>query len=256
MAEEITLSIIIPNYNSGKLLEESLESIYNEDVSFSFEVLVMDNCSSDLPNKILEKFPFQNLYFYSEPDSGIYNAMNKGIKKVRGEWIYFLGAGDSFNFNEIKKIDFEYFLSQNVKLIYGNVFMVSKKIIYDGVFSLGKLLKKNICHQSILFNKVLFKKFGSFNEKFEIAADYDLNLKIFFDGKIKKSFVDLVFANYSGNGVSDRRRDHKFSNLKNNLILTYFIKNYNFELFVNVINYFLWLLKRKIYFEISNFPKN
>ncbi|OOG71458.1 glycosyltransferase, partial [Algoriphagus sp. A40] len=188
------LSIIIPNFNSGHLLEDSLESIFKETVSFSFEVLIVDNCSSDHPENIVEKYPYINLFFLSEPDFGIYDAMNKGVSLAKGDWLIFLGSGDELIIESIECI-----FSQSLrdfKFLYGNTLLRKNNHLYDGVFSKPKLLKKNISHQAILYHNSLFVSFGFFPLKYSIWADYYFNLFVFFKDKQVIRYFDLAISIY------------------------------------------------------------
>jgi glycosyltransferase involved in cell wall biosynthesis len=242
----IELSIIIPNFNSGQLLEESLESIFGKSVSFPFEVLIMDNCSSDHPERIVEKFPYKNLYFYSEPDLGVYDAMNKGIRKANGKWLFFLGAGDKIFIDNINRI----FLNDlKLKMVYGDVFLTQKNITYDGEFDLFKLMRKNISHQSIFYNSVLFEELGFFDLRFKIAADYVFNLLVFSKKRNEIKYFPYMISEFIGSGISDQLRDDYFQNNKIFIINKIFILNFNLD-----INGFFSLIKYDFYY-LRNFIK-
>src|SRR5215218_2671624 len=89
----IFLSIIIPTYNAGNNLARALESVLQQTFS-SFEVLIMDGLSTDNTSAIVESFHDERIQLFREGDRGIYDAMNKGIAKARGAWLYFLGSDD------------------------------------------------------------------------------------------------------------------------------------------------------------------
>ncbi len=243
-SERISLSIIIPNFNSGILLEQSLESIYKDNVSILFEVLIMDNCSSDYPKKIIEKFQFNNLYFFSEPDAGIYDAMNKGITIAKGDWLIFLGSGDELVIESLY-----YVFSQELgdfMFLYGNTLLARYNQIYDGIFSKSKLLKKNISHQAILYHKSLFMSFGLFQLKYTIWADYYFNLFVFFKNKQIIRYFDVVISIYRGGGISDLKEDWQFSRDKNKIFLKILFQNISIENINIFLFYYLRILKKSV----------
>src|SRR5215216_6167566 len=99
MQEQLPLlSIIIPTYNSEKTLSCCLQSVLNQTFK-DFEILIIDGLSSDNTINVIKGYNNSKIRVYSEKDKGIYDAMNKGIEKSAGEWLYFLGSDDQF-FNE------------------------------------------------------------------------------------------------------------------------------------------------------------
>jgi hypothetical protein len=87
--------------------------------------------------------------------------------------------------------------------------------VYDGHFTKEKIFKQNICHQAILFNRKVFRKVGAFNQKYRSHADWDHNLRWFLSSKIKKKYIDLIFANYADGGFSSRSAEPFFNQVKN-----------------------------------------
>lgn len=246
--ELITLSVIIPNYNSGKLLEESLESIFfSENVTFTFEVLIMDNCSSDLPEEIIKKFPFENLLFFPEADSGIYYAMNKGIEKAKGDWVYFLGAGDLLFLHNLSEENFQ----SNLDFIYGLAYDKSKSLMAGYEMSLFDLLRGGICHQSIFYRSHLFEKFGKYSLDFPILSDYHFNLNIFFQKEINRKFFPILIAEYKGGGISSRVKDKKFNSKKLTIVFNFLLQNFRLYSLRETLRYFLFYFRNKIIFEIN-----
>lgn len=243
--KEITLSIIIPNYNSGDLLELTLGSIFSVESSFSFEVLIMDNISSDNPSQYVDNYPKENLNFFSETDLGIYDAMNKGVKRAKGNWLIFLGSGDELIIESL-----EYIFSQglgNFKLLYGNTLLCRFNLLYDGNFSKHKLLKKNISHQAILYHRSLFDTFGFFCLKYTTWADYYFNLFVFFKDKKVIRYFDVVISKYRGGGISDIKEDFLFNSDKNKIFLKLLFYNMSFENLSIFSIYYLRRLKNSFF---------
>lgn len=232
---DISLSFIIPNLNSGGLLKQTIISIISKQFECNYEVIVVDGLSSDGSIDFIEDLKYINIVTNKEKDINVYDAMNKGINLSRGEWLIFIGAGDTIT-DLLPKINLE--LYRQFKLIYGNVFWVSKNLIYDGPFTLRKLFYKNICQQAIIYNRICFDNATFFNLKYFINADYEFNLNLFIDYFKDVSFVNILMCNYNGNGISHYNSD-LFSKFKNNHILKklYFSKSYN-----NKVLFFQYIL--------------
>lgn len=203
------LSIIIPTFNAERTLSKCLQSIDKEiSESFKFEVIIIDGGSSDSTIKIAKNYITKlPLKIYSERDNGVYDAMNKAIRRARGQWIYFIGADDTLLpdfINALKLLD------QSIDLLYGNVYFKNSNRKYDGEFSLSKLAEKNICHQAIFYRREVLLQFGGFNLKYPILADYELNLRLFANNKVSVKYIDLTIAEFSESGLSSKSTDLQF----------------------------------------------
>lgn len=232
----LTLSIIIPNYNSGRLLDYTLASIFSKESSFSFEVLIIDNLSTDNPIQYLSNYSKEAISFYSEADLGIYDAMNKGVALSKGEWLFFIGSGDTIHLESIEcairdKTDFR-------GIVYGNVYNSKSNTIIKGDFDLFRLLKVNLCHQAILFSRDVFLKLGFFSLKYPILSDYHFNLKVFFNYRFNRKYEDLVFCDYLGGGISELKKDIVFNKNKNRIIINLLFSNFSFRVFIPVLKYY------------------
>ncbi len=206
------LSIIIPTYNSGSAINKSMESICNQSFT-DYEVIIVDGVSSDetvhVAQSYLEKHA--EIKIFSEPDQGVYDAMNKGIKISKGEWLYFLGSDDKlFESNVLDKISAE-LKTTDAEVVYGNVFSTRFSGIYAGELKKEDLIRKNICHQSIFFKRSVFKKTGLFDLKYKAHADWDHNFKWFLSDSIKHKYVELTIADYADGGFSSRTGDPIFA---------------------------------------------
>ncbi len=205
------VTIITPTYNVEKHIAQCILSVGSQKYK-NFEHLILDNKSSDGTRSIVEKYQkkFSNLKFYSKKDRGIYNAMNQGIKYAKGEWLYFLGADDSFFDNSVLQKLFGNREHERFDFIYGDVEWGETGKMYDGRFTEAKLFDKNICHQAIFIRKSLLLKFDGFDESFKILADWMINFRCFADDDIRKKYVSIPIAKYSLNGLSSTANDQKF----------------------------------------------
>lgn len=204
------LTIIIPTFNSDRILIQALESILVQTFD-DYEVLIIDGKSTDQTLEIIKRFTEKDkrIRWLSEPDKGIYDAMNKGIQIAKGEWLYFLGSDDVL-YDRLVLNDISKELKRNVDIVYGNVLFKRSQKIYDGIFNAIKLMEKNICHQALIFNKRVFVKQGLYDLKYKLLADYDHNIRWFNDNSIKRKYVNRVIAIYDEGGTSFSVNDEDF----------------------------------------------
>lgn len=208
--------------------------------SNDYEVLIIDGGSKDDTIDIVKgvQATCKLVRYISESDKGIYDAMNKGVDLALGDWLYFLGSDDQlYDSNVLKDISGLVNTGQ-YNILYGDVQIVGDTSWakdgekYDGEFDLKKMLKRNICHQSIFYRREFIKKnIGYYNIAYKLCADWDFNLRC----RSKTDFLYLpkVVARFNGGGEStDKHEDENFSRdfLKN--ILSYF----NITVFDPLIN--------------------
>lgn len=201
------ISVITVVYNGAKYLEETILSILNQSYP-NIEYIIIDGGSTDGTLDIIKKYENYIDYWISEPDNGIYDAMNKGIKHVTGKWILFIGSDDTLFSNETIKHVSKYLNSSNT-IYYGDVLMKPVNKRYCGEINKRSILKKNICHQSIFYPIFVLKKYA-YNTKYCIYGDYDLNLKCYADKSIRFHYIPIIIANFNINGISNSKKDDEF----------------------------------------------
>lgn len=208
MVTKIRISIIIPTFNSAKVLRRAVDSIVNQTFT-DWEVLIMDGVSTDDTLKIAQSYNDSRIRIYSEPDKGIYDAMNKGIKKAKGEWLYFLGSDDWLITPETLRSVFSMDID-SYDVVYGDVESVQLVPEHSGEWSLSTI-EYNRCHQCIFYRKQVFRKLGLYNLDYPVLADFDLNLKWFFSKRIKNKYIPITVAHYSEGGFSYDQSDIAFN---------------------------------------------
>ncbi|MFB9054523.1 glycosyltransferase family 2 protein [Formosa undariae] len=207
------VSIITATYNSEKTIEDCLKSVLNQDYD-SIEYIIIDGASTDDTLNIIEKFKqkHDNVISISEPDKGIYDALNKGIEKATGDVVGFLHSDDFFASNETISHIVEAFGTTKVDGVYGDLHYInstnSDKIVRNWKskpFS-DKLLKQGWmpAHPTLFLKKKVYNTHGLFNIKFKIAADYDLMLRIFKDKKLHFNYLPEVITKMRVGGASNR----------------------------------------------------
>lgn len=205
------LTVIIPTYNSEKTLANCLDSLLRQTFQ-DFKVQIIDGVSTDSTLDIIKTYQskFSQYSWVSEPDKGIYDAMNKGVKRVAKGYLYFMGSDDSLYKDTVFEnlISSPYYGIQDV--IYGQVFSEKDQDFYDGPFTYLKLYNKNICHQAIFLKKEVFDTIGLYDLKYKLLADWDHNIRWFYSKKISHIYIDLVVAHYAYGGLSYQSRDEAF----------------------------------------------
>lgn len=225
------LSIVIPTYNSSKVIKRALDSIVNQTMQ-DFEVLVMDGASTDNTGEIVASYNDDRIKFYSEPDKGIYDAMNKGIAKAQGEWLYFIGSDDWLLDNNVLQSVFSLNIDQ-YDVVYGDVESdLSEKNRGKWTFY---TLEYNRCHQAIFYRKNIFDKIGDYTLKYKIGADHDLNLKWFLNPEIKNVFINQKIAHFSTGGFSKEQGDDGFFDDFYSNILHYHFRKLPIGVKINIL---------------------
>ena len=201
-------SIITVCKTAEKAIERTMLSVFNQTYK-DIEYIVVDGASKDGTVEIIRKYTerYQNIKWISEPDSGIYQAMNKGIKMATGDYVLFLNAGDYLiHYNVLDLVRRNY--SDEFDIIIGNCFGVNP---FDGKCQIIKghgepdlffFYNHSLPHQAIFYRKKLFDKFGNYDESFKILGDALFNKKIFTSYKVVVSYIDMIISVYFFDGVS------------------------------------------------------
>ena len=228
------ISIITVSYNSEVVIEPTIKSILNQ-TFIDFEYLIIDGNSKDRTVEIIKsyesKFKEKNISYkwVSEPDNGIYDAMNKGILMSNGQWCNFMNTGDSFFLKDtLKKVfndDEDY---NSIALLYGHKIFKNKPInpLPIKALTYGAIMGN---HQSMFFNKHLLKEELVYDLRYSIYGDYELVNRIFLNfGKARFYKINVSIANYQGGGISAtpsfQKRKDKFLILLRHYGIVGFIK--------------------------------
>ncbi len=205
------ISIITACYNSAATLEKTIQSIASQSYS-NIEYLVIDGDSKDSTLLIIEKYKLHISHWISEPDKGIYDALNKGIQLATGDVIGFLHSDDLLASNSIVAQIAKEFENKEIDGTYGNLEYVDKTHInrviryWESEKFYPKLLQKGWmpAHPTLFLKKEVYDKHGFFNLSYKIAADYDFMLRILKDKTLKFSYLPIVITKMRVGGVSNR----------------------------------------------------
>jgi glycosyltransferase involved in cell wall biosynthesis len=199
------ISIITVNYNDAAGLERTINSVINQ-TSLDFEYIVIDGGSNDGSLEVIKKYQKRINFFISEKDSGIYNAMNKGIKVARGDYLFFLNSGDHFFDNDVIK-NYNSCL-QNEDLVYFNVEIkncnISKIVSYPSILRFSDFYIGGICHQSVFIKKTLFEMIGLYDEDLKIVSDWKFFILVLFKHNCSYKKVNGTLSTYYLGGISSQ----------------------------------------------------
>lgn len=200
------LTIIICTYNSGERLIKTLNSILLQNVQ-DYEVLIIDGASTDNTVDIIKDYEIkfaEKLRWISEKDNGIYEAMNKGVKMAQGEYLNVIGAGDWLEENTLEKVCELISINPEIDAIYGRTQIWDKDKKENKIVQTSpKVLPSHpMQHPALYYKKELHDKFGLYDERYRIVADYLFCLKAFYFGKSQVKLIDKVTVNFVMDGVS------------------------------------------------------
>lgn len=218
-------SIIIPTFNSAKTLQSCLQSIIVQ-THADFEIIVQDGGSTDDTLAVANGFKDTRIRVISEADEGLYDAMNKAVEQVAGQWILFLGSDDRlFEPKTLETLHIT-LTAITADFVYGNVMVkgdsdwMKDGEIYMGETSLATLFEKNLSHQCILYHENIFRDGNRFNLNYPICADFDLNLRCFASYAV--AYTPLVVSVFATGGISSNEVDERFETEKWGNIVNYY----------------------------------
>ena len=213
----IKLSIITINLNNKSGLAKTIESIVNQTYK-GFEYVVIDGNSTDGSVDLIKDYTSEISLWISEPDTGIYNAMNKGIKKANGEYCLFINSGDIlFNENVLENV-FENHFTQDI--VYGQQFIYKSGLLKENGFldpeylTFNSFLSSTLPHQCTFIKRILFDKIGLYNEQNKIVSDWEWNAIALFKFNCTLKKIDLPICIYDTNGISSLENNSITEHLK------------------------------------------
>ena len=200
------LSIITINYNNKQGLQKTIDSVISQTFN-DFEWIVIDGGSTDGSRELIEKYQEYFAFWCSEPDKGIYNAMNKGIRKANGEYCLFLNSGDFLaNVDVLEKV-FEYNL--NIDFILGNIIVNVAGIDYiwdikEEMLTARQFFYGTLPHPGTFIKRSMFDKYGLYDETMRICSDWKFFVEAILIGQSGIKKIPIIISVFEGGGVSDK----------------------------------------------------
>ena len=203
---KISIGLVV--YNGIEHIRVALNSITRQSYK-NIELIVVDGYSNDGTQDILHEYAQHISVLVSEPDEGIYDAMNKVRSLATGDWLLFLGCDDVLldTLGNMTKL-----LTDSNSVYYGDVIFRSSGKIYGGDFSKFRLMEHNICHQALFYPRTIFQKYA-YSLDYEWLADYVYNLKLL-GSEIPFVYTGVVISLFNDQGGSyasdniDLKKDH------------------------------------------------
>jgi len=204
----VKISIITVVYNGGSFFEEAIKSVVNQNYSKK-EYIIIDGGSTDQSLDIIKKYQDKIDTWVSEPDNGIYHAINKGIRLATGNVIGILNSDDILNDGVLERVTLEFEENPSLDYLYGYVERMNKTGEVYGIadsVSQDEMIEKMykqipIPHGALMAKKNLFDELGYYNTEYIINSDYDFILKLIENNKIGKK-IELAVSRYRDGGIS------------------------------------------------------
>ncbi len=198
------LSIITVNKNNADGLAATLQSVAEQTFP-QLEQLVIDGLSSDNSMQVVKHFENGISYHCSESDSGIYEAMNKGIEKAKGEYLLFLNSGDTLYSSTVLEEVFSQI--DNKDLYYGNLLLTGKGGRLEqqapAILDLDVMLNSTLWHPCTFIKRTLFEQLGYYNTDFKLAGDYEFFVRCFVKPGIRFQHVNNLVCAFDRSGLSN-----------------------------------------------------
>ena len=203
------MSIITVVWNNKETIKDSISSVLNQTYS-NIEYIVVDGSSSDGTIDIVQGYGDRISHFISEPDEGIYDALNKGIELASGDVIGILHSDDLFSDRFVVSDMMERMVVENAEIAFSDMVIVDNSMtkvlrhymasyFSPWMFKIGWMPP----HPTCFIKKSLFDEFGMYSTDYKIAGDFDLLVRFFYGRKIRWSYLDQITIKMSAGGVSN-----------------------------------------------------
>ena len=242
----LKFSVVTVVFNGSSVIERTIESVLNQEYE-PYEYLIFDGKSTDntleIVNRYHDAFKQKGISFVvvSEKDTGIYNAMNKGVKAAKGDFISFLNAGDWYELDALKNVNASY-QEEPFELTYGGLHYINPNGTVTNKMSKnddhGIVTSRHWNHPSMFLSTELYKQNG-FDEKYPAYADFNLYLKMRKKGA-KIRVIDKIITNFVADGVSTntniqkvlvRAKEKYEAYRENGYSVFYWFESYGWEIF-------------------------
>lgn len=202
---DVKISIITINYNNKDGLIKTIDSVINQSFK-TFEWIVIDGDSTDGSKELIESYQNYMNYWVSEPDNGIYHAMNKGIDKAKGEYLLFLNSGDCLYDVDVLEKSAPYLTNADIyagiELRGENVHNINISNQATNQQIINCFTRSFVPHQSSFIKKELFKRFGMYSECTSMCSDNLFFFKTLILNNATLEKLPHFISRYDANGMS------------------------------------------------------
>lgn len=205
----MNISIITATFNSSAHIADCVKSV-NDQTYHDIEHIIIDGASKDNTLEIVNGIPNRVGKIISEPDKGIYDAMNKGIQAASGDVIGILNSDDFFTSDDVIQTVVDSFKNNDIDALYGDVHFVSPDNLSKSVrYYSSSVFKPSLfrfgfmpAHPSFYMKKECYDKYGLYELDYKIASDYDLLIRYLYKEKIRYKYIKKDFVTMRTGGVS------------------------------------------------------
>lgn len=201
------VSIITISYNNAQGLLRTIESVVSQTYR-DYEYIIIDGGSSDNSKQIIESFSDKITYWVSEPDKGVYNAMNKGIAVAKGEYLHFLNSGDSYATSDVLERTFtkEYTepLLRGIQICDYGTHQVRWENLGNREVTLYDMFVNTLLHQATFIRRDMFEKYGNYDESLKIVSDWKFFFQTILGGE-KTAFLNFDIVLFEMEGISTNK---------------------------------------------------
>ena len=197
------ISVVTVVFNGAATIEATIKSVLSQEYP-ELEFVIIDGGSTDGTVEIIKRYETGISAWVSAPDKGIYDAMNKALDLITGDFVLFLGCDDLLWGTEILAMAARKMVDPG-SVYYGDVIMKRTGEVYDGYFDRSKIAIKNICHQSIFYPRCLYSR-NKYSLKYSLLADYEYNLRLF----NRFEYLGVTISIFDDSGASSQRADYEF----------------------------------------------
>ena len=242
---DLKFTVITACFNAGEAIKRTIESVLNQTYS-PMEYLIYDGCSKDntveIAKQYVEKFADKGIIYsiVSEIDTGVFNAINKGVRDAKGEFISIIAAGDWYELDALENVN-TFYNEDSFDLTYGGIHFITpngKTVCKMSKYDKHFITSRHWNHPSMFLKTDLQKEYG-FDEDYPLLADFDLYLKLR-RRKVKIRVIDKVIANFpAGGGIStdtgikpilERSKEKYRVYRKNGYSRLYWVESYGWNL--------------------------
>lgn len=208
----MTISIITATYNSSRTLTDTLESVLRQSYT-DIDYVIVDGGSKDNTLDIIRQYESRfggRMRWISEPDKGIYDAMNKGIRMATGDVVGLLNSDDFYTSNDVLENVAKTMSDPNVDAVYGDIHYVndndltrcvryySSQVFRRGLMRMGFMP----AHPSFYCRRAIYERYGTFDTSLRIAADFENLLRLIFVNRIRTKYIPMDFVTMRTGGAS------------------------------------------------------
>lgn len=196
-------TVITINYNNRDQLRHTIASVVGQSFP-DIEYIVIDGGSTDGSIEVIKEYEDKITFWLSEPDNGVYHAMNKGLRHAHGEWVNFMNSGDIFHSpGVIADIDR---MTGDCDILFGNVVNSANGRIYGGIpagseVTFMTLKKEILCHQGTFYRRAIFDR-HPYDESLRLISDWKVNVQAIVFDNCRVKVVDTIVADYDLTGIS------------------------------------------------------